>query len=276
MTQADTLTQSPSPPAGVGTVLREWRGRRRMSQLDLALDAEISARHLSFVESGRSSPSRDLLLRLAERLSMPLRAQNRLLLSAGYAPVHPEAAFDAPELTEIRQTVETILTGHMPFPAIAVDGQWTLLQANAAATALFEGIDPIVLAPPLNVLRLSLHPQGLAPRIANLGEWRHHVLERLRVQMEGSGDPFLAELYAELCAYPAPPAPGENRAHPLIAVPLELRMPGSDRVLRFISTTTVFSTATSVTLSELALECFYPADAETRAALMKSQERSAS
>lgn len=275
MTQANTLTQSPSPPAGVGTVLREWRSRRRMSQFDLALDAEISARHLSFVESGRSSPSRDLLLRLAERLSMPLRAQNRLLLSAGYAPVHPEAAFDAPELTEIRQTVETILTGHMPFPAIAVDARWTLLQANAAATALFGGIDPIVLAPPLNVLRLSLHPQGLAPRIANLGEWRHHVLERLRVQMEGWGDPFLAELYAELCAYPAPPAPGENRAHPLLAVPLELRMPGSDRVLRFISTTTVFSTATSVTLSELALECFYPADAETRVALMQSQERSA-
>ncbi len=276
MTQADTLTQSPSPPAGVGTVLREWRGRRRMSQLDLALDAEISARHLSFVESGRSSPSRDLLLRLAERLSMPLRAQNRLLLSAGYAPVHPEAALDAPELTEIRQTVETILTGHMPFPAIAVDGQWTLLQANAAATALFEGIDPILLAPPLNVLRLSLHPQGLAPRIANLGEWRHHVLERLRVQMEGSGDPFLAELHAELSAYSAPPAPKENRTHPLLAVPLELRMPGSARVPRFISTTTVFSAATSVTLSELALECFYPADAETRAALMKSQERSAS
>ena len=276
MPQADTLTQSPSPPAGVGTVLREWRSRRRMSQLDLALDAKTSARHLSFVESGRSSPSRDLLLRLAERLSMPLRAQNRLLLSAGYAPVHPEAAFDAPELAEIRQTVETILTRHMPFPAIAVDGRWTLLQANTAATALFDGIDPAMLAPPLNVLRLSLHPQGLAPRIANLAEWRHHVLERLRVQMEGSGDPFLSELHAELSACPTPPAPGENRTHPLLAVPLELRMPGSDRVLRFISTTTVFSTATSVTLSELALECFYPADAETRVALMQSQERSAS
>ncbi|CAD7023583.1 transcriptional regulator [Pseudorhizobium endolithicum] len=274
MTQADILTRSSSPQADVGTVLREWRSRRRMSQLDLALDAEISARHLSFVESGRSSPSRDLLLRLAERLSMPLRAQNRLLLSAGYAPVHAEAAFDAPELAEIRQTVETILTNHMPFPAIAVDGRWTLLQANAAAMALFEGIDPAMLVPPLNVLRLSLHPQGLAPRMANLGEWRHHVLERLRVQMEGSGDPFLTELHAEISAYPAAPAPKENRTHPLLAVPLELRMPGSDRVLRFISTTAVFSTATSVTLSELALECFYPADAETRVALMQSQERS--
>jgi transcriptional regulator with XRE-family HTH domain len=263
------------PKAGVGAVLREWRSRRRVSQLDLALDAEISARHLSFVESGRSTPSRDLLLKLAERLSMPLRARNRLLLSAGYAPLHPEAAFDAPELNEIRQTVEAILTGHMPFPAIAVDGRWTLLQANRAAKALFEEIDPSMLAPPINVLRLSLHPQGLAPRIKNLGEWRHHVLERLRVQIDGSGDPFLAELYGELSASPAPPAPGESRTHPLLAVPLEMRMPGSDRVLRFISTTTVFSTATSVTLSELALECFYPADVETRAALMENQERNA-
>ena len=269
MTQ--TLTKAPSSHAGVGAVLREWRSRRRMSQLDLALDAEISARHLSFVESGRSSPSRDLLLRLAERLSMPLRARNRLMLAAGYAPVHAEAAFDAPELAEIRQTVEAILTGHMPFPAIAVDGRWTLLHANGAAAALFDGIDPAMLAPPLNVLRLSLHPQGLAPRIANLAEWRHHVLERLKVQMEGSGDPFLSELHAELSAYPAPPAPKESRAHPLLAVPLELRMPGSDRVLRFISTTTVFSTATSVSLSELALECFYPADAETRTALMQQE-----
>ena len=269
MTQ--TLIKTPSPHATVGAVLREWRSRRRMSQLDLALDAEISARHLSFVESGRSSPSRDLLLRLAERLSMPLRARNRLMLAAGYAPVHAEAAFDAPELAEIRQTVEAILTGHMPFPAIAVDGRWTLLHANGAAAALFDGIDPAMLAPPLNVLRLSLHPQGLAPRIANLAEWRHHVLERLKVQMEGSGDPFLSELHAELSAYPAPPAPKESRAHPLLAVPLELRMPGSDRVLRFISTTTVFSTATSVSLSELALECFYPADAETRTALMQQE-----
>nr|CAD6412111.1 XRE family transcriptional regulator [Rhizobium sp. Q54] len=203
---------------------------------------------------------------------MPLRAQNRLLLSAGYAPVHAEAAFDAPALAQMRQTVEEILTGHLPFPAIAVDGRWTLLQANAAATALFEGIDPAMLAPPLNVLRLSLHPQGLAPRIANLAEWRHHVLERLRVQMESSGDPFLADLHGELSAYPAPPAPHENRTHPLLAVPLELGMPGSGRLQRFISTTTVFSAATSVTLSELTLECFYPADAETRAALMRQDK----
>lgn len=243
-----------------------------MSQLDLALDAEISARHLSFVESGRSSPSRDLLARLAERLAMPLRAQNRLMLSAGYAPAHAETAFDAPEMGEIRTTVAAILDGHMPFPAIAVDSRWTLMQANGAAAALFEGIDPAMLAPPLNVLRLSLHPQGLAPRIVNLAEWRHHVLERLRVQMEASDDPFLSELLGELAAYPAPATSTAHPPHSLLAVPLKLKMPGSDRVLRFISTTTVFSTATSVTLSELALECFYPADAETRVALMQPQE----
>ncbi|WP_373047244.1 helix-turn-helix domain-containing protein [Vulgatibacter sp.] len=268
------MTTAPATQVTVGAVLREWRGRRRMSQLGLALDAEISARHLSFVESGRASPSRELLLKLAERLAMPPRAQNRLMLAAGYAPVRTEAAFDAPELEEIRQTVQAILTGHLPFPAIAVDGRWTLLQANASAAALFEGIDPAMLAPPLNVLRLSLHPQGLAPRIVNLAEWRHHVLERLRVHLEGSGDRFLAELHAELSAYPAPPPPKGNRAHPLLAVPLELRMPGSDRVLRFISTTTVFSTATSVTLSELALECFHPADAKTRAALVQQEKES--
>src|SRR5690606_8653317 len=187
MTQTNTMTKTASK-AVVGAVLREWRARRRMSQLDLALDAEISARHLSFVESGRSSPSRDLLARLAERLAMPLRARNRLMLSAGYAPTHAETAFDAPEMTEIRATVAAILDGHIPFPAIAVDSRWTLRQANAAAMALFEGIDPAMLAPPLNVLRLSLRPQGLAPRIVNLAQWRHHVLERLRVQMEGSGD----------------------------------------------------------------------------------------
>ncbi|MCB5201068.1 helix-turn-helix transcriptional regulator [Neorhizobium sp. T786] len=272
MTQRNTATSTPTTRTAVGHVLREWRARRRMSQLDLALDAEISARHLSFVESGRSSPSRDLLARLAERLAMPLRAQNRLMLSAGYAPAHAETAFDAPEMGEIRATVSAILDGHMPFPAIAVDSRWTLMQANGAAAALFEGIDPAMLAPPLNVLRLSLHPQGLAPRIVNLAEWRHHVLERLRVQVEASDDPFLSELLGELAAYPAPATSTAHPPHSLLAVPLELKMPGSDRVLRFISTTTVFSTATSVTLSELALECFYPADAETRMALMQPQE----
>jgi transcriptional regulator with XRE-family HTH domain len=264
MTQANTTIRETT-----GDVLREWRKRRRMSQLELALDADISTRHLSFVESGRASPSRDLLSNLAERMSMPLRARNRLMLSAGYAPAHSETDFDGRQLAHVREMVRAILVAHMPFPAIAIDARWTLLEANAAATALFTDIDPQLLTPPLNVLRLSLHPAGLAPRIVNLAEWRHHALERLRAQMDGSGDSFLGTLHDELAAYPAPSQPTAmaSRPHPSIAVPLELRDLHDDRILRFLSTTTVFSTATSVTLSELSLECFYPADEATRAAL---------
>ncbi len=269
MTEAITMTTPPALQATVGSVLREWRAKRRMSQLELALDAEISARHLSFVESGRSSPSRDLLLILAERLAMPFRARNRLMLSAGYAPAYAETSFDAPEMSGIRETVASILDGHDPFPAVAIDSRWTLVQANRAASALFEGIETVMLKPPLNVLRLSLHPQGLSRHIVNLAEWRQHVLERLQVQIEGSGDPFLSDLFRELSAYPASGAPKAQSRHSLLAVPLELRMPGIEQVLRFISATTVFSTATSVTLSELALESFYPADPETRSALMQ-------
>lgn len=268
------MTQVTITRETTGDVLREWRKRRRMSQLELALEADISARHLSFVESGRASPSRDLLANLAENLSMPLRARNRLMLSAGYAPAHSETNFGGTELAHIREMVRTILIGHMPFPAIAIDARWTLLEANAAAASLFEGIDPALLTPPVNVLRLSLHPEGLAPRIVNLAEWRHHVLERLRAQMDSTGDSFLAALHNELAAYPAPSLPSAaiSRTHPSIAVPLELRDFRSDSILRFISTTTVFSTATSVTLSELSLECFYPADEATRAALTGAEQ----
>lgn len=259
----------------VGDVLREWRSRRRISQLDLALSADISARHLSFVESGRASPSRDLLVKLAEQLAMPPRACNRLMLSAGYAPAYKEPSYDAPEMATIRTTVQTVLDGHLPFPAIAIDRHWTLIQANTAAVALFEDIDPALLAPPINVLRLSFHPQGLAPRIVNLSEWRHHILERLQQQFDGSGDPFLSELRSELIALSAKHnqrTSSNISTDPMLAVPLELRMPGSSMVMRFISTSTVFSTATSVTVSELAMECFYPADKETRAALMHSEK----
>ncbi|SFB48806.1 Helix-turn-helix [Rhizobium sp. NFR07] len=269
MTQADTTTRETT-----GNVLREWRKLRRMSQLELALDAEISTRHLSFVESGRTSPSRHLLSTLAERLSMPLRARNRLLLSAGYAPVHSETNFDGEELAHFRDMVRAILVGHMPFPAIATDGRWTLLEANDAAMSLLEGIDPALLTTPVNVLRLTLHPDGLAPRIVNLAEWRHHVLERLRAQMDSTGDSFLATLHDELACYATSSllTAIADRAHPPIAVPLELRDLGGDRILRFLSTTTVFSTATSVALSELSLECFYPADDATRTALTAAKD----
>ncbi|NTC85546.1 helix-turn-helix domain-containing protein [Agrobacterium tumefaciens] len=252
----------------VGQVLKEWRARRRLSQLDLASDAEISARHLSFVESGRSSPSREMLARLAEQLSMPARAANRLMLAAGYAPIHSERSLDAPDMTAVRKAVETVVQGHMPFPALAVDRHWNLVLANDAIKSLLAGISEDLLHPTLNVLRLSLHPDGLSSRIVNLAEWRHHLLDRLRRQVEETGDETLSRLHAELSAYPAPAAPRHSAGADPLAIPLELRDPLSGGVLRFISTTTVFGTATDVTLSELVLECFYPADAETRAALM--------
>ncbi|SNB71481.1 MULTISPECIES: helix-turn-helix domain-containing protein [unclassified Agrobacterium] len=252
----------------VGQVLKEWRARRRLSQLDLAIEADISARHLSFVESGRSSPSRDMLAKLAEQLSMPARAANRLMLAAGYAPIHSERPMEAPDMAAARQAVETVVHGHMPFPAIAVDRHWNVVLANGAITSLLADVSEELLRPPLNALRLSLHPKGLSSRIVNLAEWRHHLLERLRRQVEETGDEVLSRLHAELAAYPAPKASRHAGADPL-AIPLQLRDPSSGTILSFISTTTVFGTATDVTLSELVLECFYPADAATREALMQ-------
>ncbi len=187
----------------VGDHLRVWRQRRRMSQLDLALDARISQRHLSFVESGRSSPSRDMVMTLAERLELPLRERNVLLQAAGYAPVFPERSLDDPALKPARAAVDLVLKGHEPFPALAVDRHWTLVAANAAVAPFLAGVlDAALTNPPVNVLRLSLHPQGLAHRIANLAEWRGHVLERLRHQIDVTGDAILARLLRELSGYP--------------------------------------------------------------------------
>jgi transcriptional regulator with XRE-family HTH domain len=258
------MMDTASPTAGVGELVRAWRLRRRMSQLELAGVADISARHLSFVETGRASPSRSMLIRLAERLDVPLRARNQMLHAAGYAALYAERPLDAPEMTAARRTVEAVLAAHMPFPALAVDRHWNLVAANEAVGALLAGIEPRLLAPPPNVLRLSLHPQGLAPRIANLGQWRAHLLERLQQQIERSGDAQLAALQAELVAL-SPPDPDEPAAPEpgAIAVPLRLRV-DDDEPLAFLSTTTVFGTPVDVTLSELALECFYPADERTR------------
>ncbi|WP_198598374.1 helix-turn-helix domain-containing protein [Mangrovicella endophytica] len=255
----------------VGTLLRQWRTRRRFSQLDLACEAEISTRHLSFVESGRANPSRDMLMRLAERLDMPLRERNRLMLAGGYAPAHPERPLDAPALAAAREAVETILAAHDPFPALAVDRSWTLVAANAAVGRLLAGIAAPLLAPPVNVLRLSLHPRGLAPRIVNLAAWRHHLLTRLRFEAEAAGDAKLLALHDELAALPHPPGPRPAAGPSAIAVPLVMTDPASGATLSFLSTTTVFGTANDVTLSELTLECFYPADAQTRAALIAGE-----
>ena len=262
------MTSLVTTPVNVGHLLREWRQRRRLSQLDLASDAEVSTRHLSFVETGRAAPSRDMLLRLAERLDVPLRARNELLHAGGFAAIYAERSLQAPEMTVARRTVETVLAAHAPFPALAVDRHWTLVMANAAVPPLLAGVAAHLLQPPVNVLRLSLHPEGLAPRIANLGEWRAHLLARLQGQIDGTGDPILRALRSELAAYPfiaSPTRPGNFAG---IAVPLRLFVQGLPEPLSFISTTTVFGTPVDVTLSELALECFYPADETTRRAVI--------
>lgn len=251
-----------------GPLLKEWRQRRRISQLDLALEAEVSQRHLSFVESGRSRPSREMVLRLAERLAVPLRARNALLVAAGHAPEFGERGLEDPALAPAMEAVRLILDGHAPWPALAVDRHWNLVAANATAGRLMAGVAPALVAPPVNVLRLSLHPEGLAPRIANLRAWKTHVLDRLRRDAEASGDAGLEALMAEIARYPAgtdAPPGREDRARALIATPLRLRVPGGE--LSLIGTTTVFGTATEVMLAELTLETFFPADGESAAML---------
>lgn len=253
-----------------GNVLREWRHRRRFSQLQLALEVGISTRHLSFVESGRSLPSRDLVLRLADCLELPLRERNRLLLAAGYAPIFPDGALGDPGTREAMAAVRFVLAAYEPYPALAVDRYWVLIAANEALTGLLAGVAQPMLAPPINVLRLSLSPDGLAPFILNLPQWRRHLLERLRREATAYGDPSLWRLHEELRAIriPAEARPLSSDPQPSgIAVPLVLRHPVTGIRLSFVSTTTVFGTATSVALSELTLEGFLPADEETRLAL---------
>jgi transcriptional regulator with XRE-family HTH domain len=252
----------------VGDLLRDWRQRRRLSQLDLALEAEVSARHVSFLETGRARPSREMLLRLADQLEIPLRDRNTLLVAAGFAPVYPERSLDDPALQAAREAVDLLLAGHEPYPAIAIDRHWTLVAANRAIGPLLTGISPDLLQPPVNVLRLSLHPDGLAPRIANLRQWRDHLLERLRHQVEISADPALTNLLDELRRYPVNSGGDQSKTASDaagIVVPLCLRT--DHGLLTFLSTTTIFGTPVDVTLSELAIESFFPANAETAAAL---------
>ncbi|HKC52088.1 MAG TPA: helix-turn-helix transcriptional regulator [Myxococcota bacterium] len=253
----------------VGNLLREWRQRRRKSQLALACDADISTRHLSFIETGRAQPSREMVLHLAERLEVPLRERNVLLTAAGFAPVFEARPLDDPTLGAARQAVDWILAAHEPFPALAIDAHWTMLAANKAVAPLLAGIDAALLAPPLNVLRLSLHPDGLAPRIANLAQWRTHLLARLQRQIDVTADAALIALSSELRGYPTPIGVGRVGARETeqarVAVPLQLRTERG--VLSFLSTTTVFGTPVDITLAELALESFFPADAATAAAL---------
>ncbi|WP_244643685.1 helix-turn-helix domain-containing protein [Alsobacter metallidurans] len=252
-----------------GGLLRTWRQRRRVSQLDLSLDAEISSRHLSFLETGRARPSRDMVLRLAEQLDLPLRDRNALLLAAGYAPVYPERPLADPLLGPVRDLVERVLKGHEPLPALAIDRHWTLVAANAAVAPLLAGCAPALLEPPVNVLRLSLHPDGLSGRIVNLPEWREHLLERLRRQAAHSGDPALSTLMAELMGYPAPATDRRHAATELTEVAIPFRIATEGSVLSFLSTSMVFGTPRDVTVAELAIEAFWPADDTTAAAFKR-------
>ena len=272
---AQSAPSLPTAARTVGDLLREWRQRRRMSQLLLATEADISTRHLSFVESGRALPSREMVMHLAERLEVPLRARNALLVAAGYAPLFRERPLSDPQLAAAREAVELVLKGHEPYPALAIDRHWTIVATNNALAPLLSGASPELLKPPVNALRLSLHPQGIAASIVNWHAWREHVLARLQRQVDVSGDDTLSALRDELAAYPAPadadaPTPDDASLNQ-IAVPLRLRTPLG--VLSFFSTTTVFGTPVDVTLSELAIEAFFPADQQTAAALREFAER---
>jgi transcriptional regulator with XRE-family HTH domain len=249
-------------PSSPGNLVRAWRERRRLSQLALACEARISQRHLSYIESGRATPSRDMVLRIAEHLQVPLRDRNALLLSAGYAPLYPERALDDPALQAARAAVRRVLAAHEPYPALALDRRWNVVAANPAALRLLAAVDPELAKPPVNVVRASLHPRGLSSRIVNLAAWRAHLVERLRRQAALTGDPWIEALLTEVSAYPAPraaPKPAEPADD--IAVPLRLRT--HEGVLSMFSTVTVFGTPVEVTLSEVSIEAFYPADAET-------------
>lgn len=260
------MNASPQP---VGVMLREWRQRRRMSQLDLALEADISTRHLSFVETGRSQPSREMLLHLAERLEIPLRERNLLLTAAGFAAVYHERPLTDPALQSARKAIDLLLAAHEPYPALAIDRHWNLVAANAVVPRLLAGVDESLLVPPVNVLRLSVHPKGLAPRLANLAQWRAHLVARLHHQVQLTADPVLAALLAEVQDYPVPPhATGNGEPLPDfgdVVVPFQLVTPAG--TLSFLGTTTLFGTPVEITLSELAIESFFPADAATAEAL---------
>ncbi|WP_219822206.1 helix-turn-helix transcriptional regulator [Streptomyces sp. Ru73] len=272
---------SDGPPADrprVGTMLRDWRRRRRLSQLELALRAGSSARHLSCVETGRARPSRAMVLRLADHLDVPLRERNGLLLAAGYAPAYRESALDEEGMRSVRGALDMMLASHLPYPAVVVDRGWNVVAGNPAMGVLLDGAPPGLLAPPANVARLALHPEGLAARCTNLPEVRAHFLERLHRQAEATGDPGLRALYEEVRAYGPPgaaagPAHGDGEPRPPEAVvPLRFMSPHGE--LALFSTMAVIGAPNDVTLSELAIELFFPLDDRT-AEVLRSLDASA-
>lgn len=265
---AMTTTETAAP---VGVLLRQWRELRRLTQLGLASKSGVSARHLSFVENGRSLPTKTMILRLSECMEVPLRQQNTLLLAAGYAPEFSRHALSDTPMAAVSDAIDRILSAHEPFPAVVVDREWDLVAGNDAIGVLIEGAAPHLLEPPVNVLRLSLHPDGMAPRIANLGEWRAHLLERLWREVETTGDETLSDLSRELSAYPGGKGGSVGRG-PALVVPLRYRV--GDTEISMFSTTTVFGTPRDVTLSEIAIEAFYPSDAESAAFFRERAARS--
>jgi transcriptional regulator with XRE-family HTH domain len=260
---------SPAPP--VGELLRAWRQRRNLSQLELALDAAVSSRHLSFVETGRAKPSREMIIRLAEQLEVPLRERNPLLLAAGYAPVYEERPLDSPEMATVRDALDRFLRAHEPYPAVVVDRHHNLVAANDALDLLLDGVAPELLEPPANGMRIALHPDGMAPRTLNLPEWSAHLLRRVHREVQVTGDRELAGLYEELISYPGVetgPVQGELQRGDIV-LPLRLR-DGEGGELAFFSTLSTFGTAIDITLSELAIEAFYPANAQTALRLLRA------
>jgi transcriptional regulator with XRE-family HTH domain len=248
----------------VGKIVRSWRELRRFSQLELAVEAEVSQRHLSFIESGRAVPSRVMVLHLAEHLDIPFRERNVMLLAAGYSPVYGSRPLEDPTLIHAKAALELLLRAHEPYPALAIDRHWNIVGANRALEPLLDGVDPELLKTPANALRISLHPGGLAPNIVNLGEWRRHLLDRLKRQFRISRDPELHELFKELSSYPLGSdqldAFGDSLASE-VAIPLRVKTPRG--LLSLLSTVTVFGTPVEITLSEMTLEAFYPADQES-------------
>lgn len=263
------MTTTTTPTAG--DLLRHWRRRRRLTQLDLSLRADVSARHLSFIENGRSTPSRDMLLNLAEHLDVPLRERNDMLAAAGYAAVYRETDFTADDMSAVRDAIDRLLASHEPYPAMVVDRWWNLVAANRSMALLTEGVAPALLEPPMNILRASLHPDGVAPRIRNRGQVRMHLLTRLERQVDRTGDPELVRLLGELRGYDEGSPLDATHRYDALAVPLRLSSSAGD--LDLISTIATFGTAVDITLADLSIESFFPADQVTRRRLEAAAAR---
>jgi len=266
--QSATAEAGPSR-GSIGELLRTWRRRRSLSQLELALEAEVSSRHVSFLETGRSRPSREMVLRLAEHLEIPLRERNRLLLAAGYAPLYSERSLEEPEMEPVRQALDRFLRAHEPYPAIVVDRHHHLISANDALGALLDGVAPELLEPPANALRIALHPRGMAPRVVNFEEWSAHLLHRLRREAALTADPELERLHDELSRYPGVCLDGPPEAGLRADILLPLKLRAGEHELTLFSTISTFGTAADITLDELMIEAFYPANAATASYLLE-------